>query len=265
MTIRPVKVGSAGQLTPSQHRLREPGWHLPSKPLREDRAAPRVYSPSGEPTARRISGVPSGYTLPSLAQPFHSRSEVLAAQPRGSGLAPPPQDNREGLLQDKAWPEWRPPRKQGVRAPGPPPLRDGGDLVAAMQGMGLTRGALAQKFIDFVQAAAILETRAAGTLIRVDFTVYALVAWRGKGGTVVHEWPQGAAEPTSPHVFFCCVPSSMGLGGWAGPGLLSGPLRRPGTAGPQAGSTHQACRYTGTPRSGPSRWHHSDMGLRCTH
>lgn len=51
--------------------------------------------------------------------------------------------------------------------------------VAALQGTGLTRGALAQKLVDFVQAVAVLETGAAGTLVRVDLTVHALVAWGG--------------------------------------------------------------------------------------
>lgn len=51
-------------------------------------------------------------------------------------------------------------------------LVDLGQACGAMVAL----GAAAHEAIDFVQAAAILETRAAGTLIRVDFTVYALVA-----------------------------------------------------------------------------------------
>lgn len=72
-------------------------------------------------------------------------------------------------------------------------------------GRGLTRGTLALELVDFVQAAAVLEAGAAGTLVRVHLAVHALVAWRAMGAV------RAAGDPQQPPTAEGSAPESGGL------------------------------------------------------
>lgn len=204
----------------------------------------------------------------------------------------------------KPGPERRPPTAQHQ---GPWPTSARGSTREAPDspgGLGLTCGTLAQELVDLVQAAAILEAGAAGTLVLVHLTMHTLVAWgwgRGRGASSGHgrSWrpsPQprwaGAGHrkrcPAQPPTGHCPAPSTPHS---CGPRTSQGQPTHPrwprapsespdvsggcGLVGMEAGGRaqggsglprfpYQACRYTGTPRSGPGRWRRSDTGWRRT-
>lgn len=102
---------------------------------------------------------------------------------QGSPCSPGPQyEGQEGFLQDEAW-TWAETTQSTHQGSWPTSARENmwgtaqGDQGDSPGGPGLTCGTLAQELIDFVQAAAILEAGAAGTLILVHLAVYALIAW----------------------------------------------------------------------------------------
>lgn len=68
------------------------------------------------------------------------------------------------------------------------------------RGLGLTCGTLAQELINLVQATAILEAGAAGTLVLVHLTMHALIAWAWGVGAEgeLKTWTVLAALTTAP-------------------------------------------------------------------